>query len=138
MRLVQFIILLFFITSCMAQPPMTSSVSDELDCSEISASMQLDDCVYKAMMTSNTDLMNELARFEVRAASVYEADPALGKELIDVVRQAQDAWVSFRDTNCRVDAFEVEEGTPAYITTMNNCIIRMNAVRIEELKRLLN
>lgn len=136
MRLVQFILLLSVATSCMAQPPVTSSLKDDLDCSNISISMQLDDCVHKAMMTSNTDLIDEIANFEMRVANIYEADPKLGKALIDVVRQAQDAWITFRDINCRVDAFEIEEGTPAYITTVNNCIIRMNGIRVEEIKRL--
>lgn len=76
--------------------------------------------------------------FEKRAKQVYAADPALGKELIDKVRNAQDAWLSFREKNCSVEVFEIQKGTPAYITTMNNCIILMNAERLKALKKLLH
>ena len=78
-----------------------------------------------------------MGSFEKRANQLYAPDPALGKELIDKVRNAQDAWLSFREKNCSVEAFEIQVGTPAYITTVNNCIILMNAERIKVLKKLL-
>ena len=138
MRLLHAFLLVISATSCMAQSPKINHLTDKLDCTAINTSPQLDDCVHKQMMKSNTLLLNEFVNFEKLAKHVYAVDPKLGKELIEKVRKAQDAWITFREQNCSVDAFEVEEGTPAYITTVNNCIIRMNAERIKELKMLLH
>ena len=126
------IVLIICTSACMAQPPV-----DELDCTNIAISPQLDDCVKKQMTKSNAQLADVMLDFDKRATQMYTADPALGKELIDRVHKTQDAWISFRDLNCAVEAFEIEPGTPAYITTVNNCIIRMNGERIEVLKKLL-
>lgn len=138
MRLLHAFLLVVFATSCMAQPPKNNPRTDKLDCTVINTSAQLDACVHKKMVTSNALLLNEFVSFKKRVKRVYAADLKLGNELIEKVRKAQDAWIAFRGKNCSVDAFEVEEGTPAYITTVNNCIIRMNAKRIEELKKLMH
>lgn len=43
--------------------------------------------------------------------------------------ESQRAWLKLRDTNCTLEAFEVEVGQPAYVTTVNNCIARMSLER---------
>ena len=117
---------------CFAQSP------DRLDCSSISISPQLDDCVRKQLKKSNILLQNEFENFKKRTKRVYEADLKLGNELIEKVQKAQNAWVTYRDLNCRAEAFEVEERTAAYNTTVNNCTIRMNDERLKILQKLLN
>lgn len=137
MRALSVFLLVISTSACMAQPPNDIASKNEIDCTVISNSLQLDNCVNKKMLNSNALLLAETTRFEKRAKKIYMPDPDLGKELIDKVRNAQDAWLSFREKNCSVEAFEVQEGTPAYITTVNNCIILMNAERIKVLKKLL-
>ncbi|MCF6254982.1 MAG: DUF1311 domain-containing protein [Gammaproteobacteria bacterium] len=137
MRLLHIFLLVFSATSCMAQPTKTIFLADELDCTDITTSPQLDDCVHKEMMNSNALLLTEFVNFEKRAKRVYAADLKLGKELIAVVSEAQDAWITFRDRTCKIEAFEIEKETPAYVTTVNSCVIRLNTARIEELKNLL-
>lgn len=123
--------------ACVAQPTNIKSSTDEFDCTTISISPQLDECIHKQMLSSNARLLAEMRSFEKRAKHLYAPDPALGKELIDKVRNAQEAWLRFREKNCSVESFEIQVGTPAYITTVNNCIILMNAERIKVLKRLI-
>lgn len=137
MKLLHTFLLVVSATSCMAQPSKTTLLADEFDCTDINTSSQLDDCIHKEIMSSITLLSNEFVSFEKRSKHVYAADPKLGKELIEIVREAQDAWITFRDRNCKIEAFEVEKETLAYITTINNCVIRMNTGRIEKLKNLL-
>ena len=137
MKLLSFFLFIISASACVAQPTNVKPSTDELDCTSISISPQLDKCIHKKMLSSNARLLAEMGSFEKRANQLYAPDPALGKELIDKVRNAQDAWLSFREKNCSVEAFEIQVGTPAYITTVNNCIILMNAERIKVLKKLL-
>lgn len=137
MKLLSIFLFIIFASACVAQPTNVKPSTNELDCTAISISPQLDECIHKQMLSSNARLLTEMGRFKKRAKQLYSPDPALGKELIDKVRIAQDAWLSFREKNCGVEAFEIQIGTPAYITTMNNCIILMNAERIKVLKKLL-
>lgn len=138
MRLVHAILLAIATTNCMAQPSKITPKVNEIDCTNITTSPQLNDCVDKMVVALNARLLNKFVNFEARAKAVYAVDLKLGKELIEKVRKAQDSWITLRDLNCSIDAFEVEEGTLAYITTVNNCIIRMNKERIKALKKILH
>jgi uncharacterized protein YecT (DUF1311 family) len=135
MKLLHIFLFVISATSCMAQPP--TPLADKPYCTDINTSSQVDDCIHMDMMNSQTLLSNELLNFEKRVKHVYEADQKLGKALIQIVREAQDAWITFRDKNCKIEAFQIEKEMPAYVTTINNCVIQMNTRRIEELKSLL-
>jgi uncharacterized protein YecT (DUF1311 family) len=137
MKLFHLLMLAFSVTACIAQPLKAASQADESDCKNITTSPQLDDCVRKDRINSDALLLNEFSNFEKRAKQMYAADLKLGNELIATVRNAQDAWITFRDRSCKIEAFEIERETPAYATTFSNCVIRMNTGRIEELKKLL-
>ncbi len=137
MKLLYILLLVSSAACCMAQPPKNNTVADDFDCTDINVSPELDDCIYKEMINSKTLLSDELLSFEKRAMNIYAADMKLGKELIKIVRGTQDAWITFRDRNCEVEAFQIEKKMPAYVTTINNCVIRMNNKRIEKLKNLL-
>ena len=136
MKLFYVLVLLVAATSCMAQTPRSEHVNKVLDCKVIKTSPQLDACVHSKMVQSNIRLKNEFLSLEERVRHAYTADQKLGDEFIEKVRKAQKAWVTFRQLNCSVEAFDIEEGTPAHNTTVNNCIIRMNAARISALIKL--
>ena len=131
-------ILIISATACMAKTPQDSSEEKRLDCSNITVSPQLDDCIHIKMVKSNSLLNEALSKFENRVKHAYTADQKLGNELIEKVLKAQKAWATYRDLNCRVEAFDIEEGNPAYKTTVNNCIVRMNSLRIKAIKKLPN
>jgi len=137
MKLLHIFLFVFSATSCMAQTLKATSLADEPDCTDINTSSQLDDCINKEMTNSKTLLLNEILNFEKRARQVYASDPKLGKELIETVGEAQDAWITFRDRHCKIEAFQIEKEMPAYVTTINSCVIQMNTKRIKELKNLL-
>lgn len=124
-------------TTCMAQPPATDAPDGVVDdCTKITVSWGLDACVREELTASNALLLDGLASFERRTESDYTSVPSLGKKLIEKVHKAQDAWIVFRDLNCSVAAFQIEEDKPAYMTSVNFCIIDMNAERIEDLSKL--
>lgn len=70
-------------------------------------------------------------------SEAYQADPQLGSALIKTVLESQKSWLSYRDKHCKVIAFEIEEGTAAYITIINSCAIELNEKRMEQLSQLL-
>lgn len=135
----KFIFTLLIVTitmSCSAQS--SDAVEDaELDCTNINTSAQVDDCVHKEMLISDSLLKKSLKNFEKRTEAVYEADPVLSAQIISLFDKAQHSWVNFRDYTCKIKAFEIIEGTPAYITTINGCLIDMNNKRVNELTLLL-
>jgi uncharacterized protein YecT (DUF1311 family) len=137
MKLLHISLLVFSATSCMTQPLKSTSLAGEPDCTHINTSSQLDDCIHKEMTNSKTLLLKEILSFEKLARRVYAPDPKLGKELIEIVRETQYAWVTFRDKHCKIEAFQIAKEIPAYVTTVNDCVIQMNTKRIEEFKNLL-
>jgi uncharacterized protein YecT (DUF1311 family) len=120
-----------------AQPSGELSEAGYPICVDVSTSAELDECVREKTRKSKSRLYRELENLELRVKSLYSADSTLGKELVELLYEAQDAWVSFRDESCKVEAFELEKDTPAYATTINACVIRMNTSRTEEIKELL-
>jgi uncharacterized protein YecT (DUF1311 family) len=68
-----------------------------------------------------------------RVAISYKAAPELRTELLSKLRSAQTAWIKFRDANCAIYAFEIEESKPAYMMALNECKTRMTKDRSKEL-----
>lgn len=128
------LLLVFSAVACRAESPATLDVSD---CSDISASAQVDDCIHREKLNSQTVLDGGMVQFEAYINDLYEADPALGEQLIETVAEAQQAWVAFRDAHCKVEAFEAEEGTLLQQSLLESCVARMNAERTGYLGRLI-
>jgi len=137
MRLLYIALFACLASACQAQTAQNTDVKDEFDCTVISSSAQLDECVRRELKVSNTLLSQEFDKLDIRVKNAYKADPKLGKELIKKAHDAQEAWIAFRDLSCIMESFEVEEGSPAHVTAVNDCSIRMNGLRIEDLKKLL-
>jgi len=127
------IILLTLIVSfsCLAQN------DGQVDCTKITTSAKYDDCIKKNTLESNRQLEQIVSRFEVQVSEDCQADPQLGSALIKTVLESQKSWLSYRDKHCKVIAFEIEEGTAAYITIINSCVIELNEKRMEQLSQIL-
>lgn len=117
--------------SCLAQN------DEQIDCAKITSSAKYDDCIKKNTLESNRQLEQIVSRFEVQVNEAYQADLQLGSDLIKAVLDSQRSWLSYRDKHCKVIAFEIEEGTAAYITIINSCAIELNEKRMEQLSQLL-
>ena len=131
------LLLVFSAVACRAESPESPATLDVSDCSDISASAQVDDCIHREKLNSQTVLDGGMVQFEAYINDLYEADPALGEQLIETVAEAQQAWVAFRDAHCKVEAFEAEEGTLLQQSLLESCVARMNAERTEYLGRLI-
>lgn len=131
------LLLVFSAAACRAESPESPAMLDVSDCSDISASAQVDDCIHKEKLNSQAMLDEGMGQFEAYIRDLYQADPALGGQLIETMTEAQRAWVVFRNANCKVEAFEAEEGTLLQQSLINSCVARMNAERTEYLGQLL-
>ncbi len=123
--------------ACMAHGSESASLRGVSDCKNVSASAQVDDCIRRERLNSEIALVEGVVQFEADARELYEADPVLGEQLIETVVEAQQVWAVFRDANCKVEAFEAEEGTPLQQSLVSSCVARMNAERTEYLGKLL-
>lgn len=131
MKYTLLLLILLVNVSCLAKN------DEKIDCTHVTISAQYDDCIKKNILESNRQLEQIISRLEIQIGKNYQADQQLGRALIKTVLESQKAWISYRDKHCEIIAFEIEEGTAAYITTINSCTIELNEERMEQLSQLL-
>lgn len=131
MKYILLLLILIVNVSCLAQN------DENMDCKYVTISAEYDDCIKNNILESNRQIEQIISRAETHIGKSYQADKQLGRALIKAVLEAQEAWISYRDKHCKIIAFEIEEGTAAYITTINSCAIKLNEERIKQLNQLL-
>lgn len=97
------------------------------NCDVIKASAQIDDCTRVANKTAQRKLDESYGETLTRARLYYKDESAI--EYGMALKKSQEIWVSMRDANCLLEAFEVEDGFPAHETLVNSCMSRMNLNR---------
>ena len=138
MKSLCFFSLMVIASFCVGESIQTISKVSEQRCEATLVSPQLDECIRLRVETSNTNLTNEVKNLEKRIQNTYRQDPNLGKKLTKKIHYVQDAWSVFRNLNCNMEAFEIETGTSAFITSVNYCTTRMNEERIDILAKMMN
>ncbi|MCD5990466.1 DUF1311 domain-containing protein [Pseudomonas sp. CDFA 553] len=122
--------LLTIICLMMGQPFLQASFASAQEvCSEINASQQVDRCSEIAKKAADSQLNTSYHQLMARLEVQYQADPEAGAAYALKVKETQRIWIKSRDSNCPLEAFEIEPGTSAYVTTVNNCIARMSLER---------
>ncbi|MGR6734879.1 lysozyme inhibitor LprI family protein [Pseudomonas chlororaphis] len=106
-----------------------SVFAEPLGCKNIVASQQIDMCAKAAMESADSQLNISYKKLMARVKSQYQVDPAQGEKFIAKLKESQRSWIKLRDTDCPLEAFEIEVGKPAYETTISNCIARMSLER---------
>ncbi|PTT32802.1 lysozyme inhibitor LprI family protein [Pseudomonas sp. HMWF021] len=124
-----------FIFSALLIP--LSGAAAQPDCANISTSQQVDVCAKHAKESADAKLNSSYKDLIKRVGSQYQADANLHDEFMKKLKESQRAWLKLRDTNCALEAFEVEVGQPAYVTTVNNCVARMSLDRSVYLDKTL-
>ena len=106
-------------------------------CSDIQVSQQVGECISKQYEISDKNLNDTYKQVLKKIDEDYKVDPKLGGELRDLLKKAQLSWIKFRDSNCEMKSFEVENGKPAKSTLLNRCLMQMTQERISELNGML-
>lgn len=126
---------LSWILGAFALLPVSAAFAQD-ECSEITSSLQVVPCSEAAKKTADNQLNTSYHQLMARLESQYLADPKLGEEYSATVKESQRAWIKLRDTNCAVEAFEIEAGKPAYVGVVNNCIASMSQERSAYLDKI--
>jgi uncharacterized protein YecT (DUF1311 family) len=122
--------ILFFLTL-----PVLSDTAEN-PCKKIEASQQIAQCAeYKKYQSDKALNLSYKAALD-RIKYQYEKSPALADQYTSLLRNAQREWIKLRDSDCKLEAFEVEEATEAYQTATNNCLSRMSDNRAGYLKSI--
>ena len=114
-----------------------SVLAAQVGCGETSASQQVDVCAKLAKDSADADLNSSYKKLLDRVKTQYQADRNIGDSFIAKLKESQRAWLKLRDANCALEAFEIEVGQPAYVTTVNNCIAKMSLERTSYLDKTL-
>jgi len=126
---------LSWILGAFALLPVSAAFAQD-ECSEITSSLQVVPCSEAAKKTADSQLNTSYHQLMARLESQYLVDPKLGEEYSAMVKESQRAWIKLRDTNCAVEAFEIEAGKPAYVGVVNNCIASMSQERSAYLDKI--
>lgn len=126
---------LSWILGAFALLPASAAFAQD-ECREITSSLQVVPCSEAAKKTADSQLNTSYHQLMARLESQYLADPKLGEEYSATVKESQRAWIKLRDTNCAVEAFEIEAGKPTYVGVVNNCIASMSQERSAYLDKI--
>jgi uncharacterized protein YecT (DUF1311 family) len=99
------------------------------NCRVISSSAQVDQCAETARKDADAKLNASYKKLMARFEPQQKRDTEQGKAFMAIARDSQRAWIKLRDTTCPLEAMDIEPGTAAHATTINNCITRMSLER---------
>jgi len=120
----------FFVSLCILC--LIGTTHADTQCA-VSSSTSIESCVAENYRKADRELNAVYRQTIDKVSASYKAAPELRTELLLKLKSAQTAWIKFRDANCSVFAFEIEEGKPAYMMAMNQCKTRMTKDRSTEL-----
>ncbi|MGC5703580.1 DUF1311 domain-containing protein [Pseudomonas sp. NFXW11] len=108
-----------------------------LDCTHISVSEQTDRCAQAAKEHADNALNQSYQALLARVHELYPGNLLQEQEYLGKLKNAQRAWIKYRDSTCVLEAFEVEPGKPAHVTLINICVTRLSNERSRYLEQLL-
>nr|BFD44373.1 DUF1311 domain-containing protein [Pseudomonas sp. FFPRI_1] len=115
----------------------TSAQAASLDCTQISVSEQVDRCAQQDKERADAALNQSYQALLERVHNLYPSSLLQEQEYLGKLKNAQRAWIKYRDSTCVLEAFEVEPGKPAHATLINLCVTRLSNERTRYLDQLL-
>ena len=107
----------------------TTAAFAEDACRQVSSTLERVQCSGAAMRAADDQLNASYKLLMARLESRYRAEPAQGDEYATKVKESQRVWLKLRDTDCPLEAFELEPGVPAHVAAINLCVTRMSRER---------
>ncbi|KAF0861813.1 lysozyme inhibitor LprI family protein [Pseudomonas sp. LD120] len=115
----------------------TCAQAAPLDCVNISVSEQVERCARQDKELADNALNQSYQALLGRVHTQYPSHMLQEQEYLSKLRNAQRAWIKYRDHTCVLEAFEVEPGKPAHATLINLCVTRLSKERTRYLEQLL-
>ncbi|HDC2662098.1 TPA: DUF1311 domain-containing protein [Salmonella enterica] len=114
-----------------------SSFSHSADvCRNITTSDQVTLCSKSKKDSSDKYLNEQYSMLLSKVNSAYMNDESLKQELVNNIKTSQRDWIKFRDSNCKLYSFQIDNKSSAYQTTVNDCVAKMSETRGKELAEL--
>ena len=112
-----------------------------LDCGASTAQPDLNDCAYRAYETEDAALnaAYKKAMAKARALDTDNTDPPLYADpigAVDALKNAQRAWIGYRDGHCVLAGFQARGGQ-AEPMLVSGCLADLTRKRTAELKEFL-
>lgn len=105
-------------------------------CKEISSSQQVFECSKYKKTRADKALNSQYRSLLERVSTQYKSNQALSDKYILKIKESQRLWIKLRDADCALETYQIDVGTQAYETTLNNCIARMSGERSRYLESI--
>jgi len=109
----------------------------DYQCDNITTSNQVYLCSKQSLEKSDAALNKTYKDLLSQVVKDYQSDEKLKNEYTNKIKLSQRAWVDFRDKNCQVFSFQIEENTEAYEATTNMCKDKMTQERTRDLLSIM-
>ena len=114
-----------------------SSFSHSADvCRNITTSDQVALCSKNKKNSSDKYLNEQYSTLLSKVNSAYVNDEDLNQEFVRKIKASHRDWIKFRDSNCKLYSFQMDDKSSAYQTTVNECVAKMSETRGKELAEL--
>lgn len=117
---------------------ITLSSHATVSCNDIKVSDQVFLCSKQSLAQSDESLNDTYKKLLSKINTEYSSHEQLKTEYINKIKSSQRAWINFRDKNCETLSFQIEPGTQAYDTSINDCKNKMTQERIQDLVSIQN
>jgi uncharacterized protein YecT (DUF1311 family) len=115
----------------------SSFVLGATDCTVINDSNQIYLCSQEKKKENDMQLNLTYKQLISKIKQTYAGHDELKENYLDTIKKSQQTWLRFRDSNCEVYAFQIEQSSQAHETTTNECVADMSKKRIEELAKFI-
>lgn len=113
----------------------TAALPQEVNCINPTSQFEMTECAFRDADAADA-LLNEEYRRAIKAAKAMDADFQPGPvALEDLLREAQRAWIPYRDAACSVESGLAQGGT-AQNQFFAECLRRLTSQRIDDLRNV--
>ncbi len=110
--------------------------AQEIDCANAMAQQELNLCAYRDWQDADADL-NKAYKQAVAMLKDWDADLSEGEpSAANALRDAQRAWITFRDKACEVEGYAMRGGS-AEPLLVNGCLAGLTRERTAQLLALV-
>lgn len=106
------------------------------DCSSLGNNSAVLKCASENKASAEKKLNQSWSDAKKRIAEAYQSDASLGKTYQQTLLDSQRAWLKYRDSHCKLEAFLAEEGSSVNQALTSNCLARLDEERSQQLQKM--
>lgn len=104
------------------------------DCSQGNNDQEVYSCAEKNKSETEVMLNKEYKAAKSRIQDIYKGNDEDLNKYINILTEAQRAWLKYRENDCELASFAADKGSDASVSYKNMCISEHNEQRIKRLK----